>query len=129
MFTGIWRPIWRFSYGVAKQKLKKCLCFRTICRMEAGTASNDANLYFGPLLGLRGNVILFSSWDPINYKKRVVVWFRGGSFQKGGPDIFWTRFIKVVIFTFTVEIIFLLKLCHMFEHIYFLFLHNSKEWG
>ena len=57
-------------------------------------------------------------------------WFQhctGGSFQKGLISI-WIKLIKVIIFTFIVEIIFLLRLCHMFEHIYiYFFLHNSKE--
>ena len=41
----------------------------------------------------------------------------GGSFQKGLISIS-INLIKVIIFTFIVETIFLLRLCHMFEHIY-----------
>ena len=39
-------------------------------------------------------------------------------FKKEELIPFWIKLIKVIIFTFTVEIIFLLRLCHMFEHIY-----------
>ena len=40
-------------------------------------------------------------------------------FKKEELISFWIKLIKVIIFTFIVEIIFLLRLCHMFEHIYF----------
>ena len=43
-------------------------------------------------------------------------------FKKEELISFWTKLIKVIIFTFIVEIIFLLRLCHMFEHIYFFLL-------
>ena len=39
-------------------------------------------------------------------------------FKKEELISFWTKLMKVIIFTFVVEIIFLLRLCHMFEHIY-----------
>ena len=49
-------------------------------------------------------------------------------FKKEELISFWTKFIKVITFTFILEIIFLLRLCQMFEHIHiFFFLHNSKE--
>ena len=40
----------------AKQMFKKGVPYRTICRMERGTACHDANLQFGPPLVLRGKV-------------------------------------------------------------------------
>ena len=39
-------------------------------------------------------------------------------FKKEELISFWTKFIKVITFTFILEIIFLLRLCQMFEHIY-----------
>lgn len=40
--------------------------------------------------------------------------------------LFWTKFLKVINLTFTVEIILLLRLCHMFEHIFIPFLPSSS---
>ena len=37
------------------------------------------------------------------------------------------KFFKIAIFTFLVEITFLLRLGHMFEHNFFFFLHSSIE--
>ena len=42
--------------------------------------------------------------------------------------IFRSKFFKVIIFAFTVEITLPLRLCHMFEHKFiFFFLYNSIE--
>ena len=47
---------------------------------------------------------------PINYKKVVEVWYRGGIFARWGQYFFLLKLFKVVSFTFTVEIISLLSL-------------------
>ena len=58
-------------------------------------------------------ICLHQMGDSINYKKRVDVWYRGGSFSKRGELIhFLTNFFKVVIFIFILS----LRLCYMFGY-------------
>ena len=72
-----------------------------------------------PLLFSGEKGILFALWDPINYKKAQKYGIGVDFFKKEELIFFWTKLIKIIIFTFIIEINFLLSLSNMFEHIYF----------